>query len=73
MAEGAKTVTIKLTDEQHREIHDLARRKQTSVTVIGQYAIEQLLVRARKGRRIKIKPSTMENAVLTTVMGRELP
>ena len=72
MSTDPKRISIPVSDGEHRELFDLARRSRTSVSSLGHLALAHLLLQARNGALPMLPPSTLDNATEVTCLGREV-
>jgi hypothetical protein len=55
-------IHVNCTEEELAEFTELARASQTSVSALGQRAIQQLMVAARTGAAPMVSPSSVRTA-----------
>ncbi len=60
MITGPRRVSIPLSDEEHIELFEAARRTRTSVSSLGHLAISQLLIQIRAGAIPMLPPTPIE-------------
>jgi len=58
-----KRLLISCTEEEEQEFFALARKYKTSASLLGQYAIKQLLAASRSGVRPMLKPASKNTPV----------
>ena len=65
-------ISIGVTRGEFEEIQSLAMRCNTSISALGQLAFKHLLIQSRGGALPMLPPSTLENAITVTCLGREV-